>query len=269
MQGSPDEHAFGHPGLPPTWQTARKIGVGTAYGGRSRVWFTLARGIVTEVYYPRVDVANTRDLQFLVSDGRTFVHEEQRDLRHEVTVPRDGVPAYWLVNTDPSGRYRLIKRIVTDPDADALVMHVTFEALHGWADYGLYVLLNPHVKNSGRHNFARLAEVDGRTVLLVWREDIALALVTSAEVEKASCGFVGFSDGWQDLHDNLQMDWAFGAAHDGDVALTARLIPRETFLSGFTVVLGFGATTDEAMTTALTTLAKPYPQVEAAYVAGW
>jgi len=55
-------HAFGYPDLSPTWQTARKNGVGTAYSPRSRVWFTLARGIVTEVYYPRVDVANTRDL---------------------------------------------------------------------------------------------------------------------------------------------------------------------------------------------------------------
>lgn len=229
-------HAFGHPGLPPTWQTARKLGVGTAYSERSRVWFTLARGILTEVYYPRVDVVNVRDLQFLISDGCTFVHEEQRDLRHEIVWPEDGVPAYRLINSDPEGQYRLIKNVVTDPEADALIMRVAFEVLRSQAeDYALYLLLNPQVKNQGWHNFARVIEVDGQTVLLAWREDVALALVTSAPVAKASCGFVGFSDGWQDLHANLQMDWTFDATDDGNVALMAALPP---FLSGGAGVRG-------------------------------
>jgi len=73
-ESSEAETAFGQPGIPPTWQTARKQGVGTAYDRMSRVWFTLARGIVTEVYYPRLDTANLRDLQFLISDGQTFFH---------------------------------------------------------------------------------------------------------------------------------------------------------------------------------------------------
>ncbi len=269
----------GHPGIEPRWQTARKVGVGTAYSARSRVWFTLSQGILTEVYYPRVDIANTRDLQLLVTNGRTFVHEEQRDLQHEVYCLDDGVPAYRLVNTDPAGRYRLIKHIVTDPDADALMMQVVFEALRGRVeDYALYLLLNPQIKNQGWHNFARVLEVDEQTVLLAWREDIALALVTSAPVVEASCGFVGFSDGWQDLHDNFQMDWTFDTADDGNVALTAQIALAEAsrdrgqgsaVSSQFTVALGFGPTADQAVTTALTTLAKPYADVEAAYRAGW
>lgn len=55
-----------------------KIGVGTACNPGSKVWFTLANGIVTEVYYPRLDTANTRDLQFLITDGKSFFHEEQQ-----------------------------------------------------------------------------------------------------------------------------------------------------------------------------------------------
>ncbi len=267
-------HAFGHPGLSPTWQTARKIGVGTAYSPRSRVWFTLARGILTEVYYPRVDVANLRDLQFLVSDGLTFMHEEQYDLQHEVTWLEDGVPAYRVVNGDPEGRYRLVKRIVTDPEADALVMQVTFEVLDAQAEgYALYLLLNPQIKNQGWHNAARILDVDGHTVLLAWREDVALALATSTPVRQASCGFVGFSDGWQDLHDNLRMDWAFDAADDGNVALMAAFpsgrLRGDRVRATFTVVLGFGSSPDEAIATALATLAKPYADVESAYVAGW
>lgn len=267
MNGRHDNEAFGRPGVPPTWQTARKVGVGTAQSERSRVWFTLAQGILTEAYYPRVDIANIRDLQFLVSDGRTFVHEEQRDLRHKLAALEEGIPAYRLVNTDPEGLYRLSKSIITDPEADALIMQVAFDALSRQAEsYTIYLLLNPQVKNSGWHNFARVLEVEGRRVLVAWREDVALALVTSAPILQASCGFVGLSDGWQDLHDNFQMDWAFEAASDGNVALTAQLDAAE---GPFTVVLGFGPTQEEAVATALGTLAKPYPVVEATYLAGW
>jgi glucoamylase len=39
-------------------------------------WFTLSHGIVNEIYYPHVDQPNTRDFQFLISDGETFCHEE-------------------------------------------------------------------------------------------------------------------------------------------------------------------------------------------------
>ncbi len=279
-------HAFGWPGTAPTWQTAQKLGLGTAVGSRSRVWFTLARGIVTEVYYPRVDVANVRDLQCLVSDGRTFVHEEQYDLRHEVAALEPGVPAYRVRSVDPQRRYRLHKRIVTDPDADALLVEVTFEAVHGrLEDYALYLLLNPQVKNSGFHNWARVEAIGGQTVLVAWREDVALALAASAPVDRASCGFVGRSDGWQDLYDNLHMDWTFEAADDGNVALTAQVRltdtgsaddrsvscpgARPTGLARFTAVLGFGSTVREAIGTTLATLAKPYADVEAAYVAGW
>ncbi|HST76928.1 MAG TPA: hypothetical protein VLN58_00410, partial [Verrucomicrobiae bacterium] len=47
----PQGSAPGHPGIPPTWSSSSKDGVGTAYATSSRVWFTLAHGIVTEIYY--------------------------------------------------------------------------------------------------------------------------------------------------------------------------------------------------------------------------
>jgi glucoamylase len=52
--------------------------VGTAYHTSCRVWFTLSHGIVNKIYYPHVDQPNTRDFQFLISDGETFCHEEKR-----------------------------------------------------------------------------------------------------------------------------------------------------------------------------------------------
>jgi hypothetical protein len=78
--------AFGAPGLLPGWTSSAKDGIGTAYHTSCRVWFTLSHGIVNEIYYPNVDQPNTRDFQFLITDGETFCHEEKRDLTHESSI---------------------------------------------------------------------------------------------------------------------------------------------------------------------------------------
>jgi len=67
--------APGSPGTEPHWSRSAKDGIGTAYNTSCRLWFTLSQGIVTELYYPTVDTPNTRDLQFLITDGETFCHE--------------------------------------------------------------------------------------------------------------------------------------------------------------------------------------------------
>ena len=75
-----DRVAFGAPGLEPRWTQADKDGIGTAYAADSRVWYTIRKGILTEIYYPTIDSPQTRDLQYLITDGETFFHEEKRDL---------------------------------------------------------------------------------------------------------------------------------------------------------------------------------------------
>ena len=60
---------------------ARRQGwIVTAYSTSSRIWFTTAAGIVTEVYYPTIDHPQIRDLQLLVTDGRSFLHDEKNEL---------------------------------------------------------------------------------------------------------------------------------------------------------------------------------------------
>src|SRR5215831_21372753 len=84
MTRSADEKmAFGAPGTEPRWTRSAKEGIGTAYHTGCRVWFTLSHGIINEIYYPNVDCPNTRDLQFLITDGESFCHEERRDLDHK------------------------------------------------------------------------------------------------------------------------------------------------------------------------------------------
>ena len=57
--------ATGGPGIEPRWTRSDKDGVGTTYSGLSRVWFTVSKGILNEVYYPTVDRPQIRDLHRL------------------------------------------------------------------------------------------------------------------------------------------------------------------------------------------------------------
>src|SRR5207237_1330902 len=115
MNVSDNVSAFGAPGNEPRWTRSAKEGIGTAYHTSCRVWFTLSHGIVNELYYPNVDCPNTRDLQLLITDGETFCHEERRDLEHQIEYPEMSTLYYRLINSEPAGRYRVIKEIITDP----------------------------------------------------------------------------------------------------------------------------------------------------------
>ena len=121
--------AFGAFGIESRWTSSAKEGLGTAYHTSCRVWFTLSHGIVNEIYYPCVDEPNTRDFQFLISDGETFCHEEKRDLDHRVEYPERDCVFYRLTNSDPNGRYRLIKHILADPHRSVVLMHTKLEVL--------------------------------------------------------------------------------------------------------------------------------------------
>src|SRR5712675_2125722 len=115
MNPSENSIAFGAPGIEPRWTSSAKEGVGTAYHTSCRLWFTLSHGIINEIYYPHVDQPNTRDFQFLISDGATFCHEEKRDLNHLVEYPERDCVFYRLTNSERQGRYRIIKHVLTDP----------------------------------------------------------------------------------------------------------------------------------------------------------
>src|SRR3954451_23320003 len=63
--------APGAPGANAIWTPANKTGFGTSTTTTSKVWHTLQDGKLTEVYYPDLGTPSVRDLQFVVSDGKT------------------------------------------------------------------------------------------------------------------------------------------------------------------------------------------------------
>lgn len=261
--------APGWPGISASWTSSAKSGVGTALSATSRVWFTLSHGIFNEIYYPRVDQACTRDLEMLVSDGHDFFSEEKRHTQTETRMLADGVPAYHLTNTCNLGRYRIEKDILSDPKRDVVLQRTKFYPILGHLnDFHLFALLAPHLGNQGADNTAWVGEYKGIPMLFARRENLALALACSAPWLGRSAGFVGVSDGWQDVSQHKEMAWEYERAQNGNVALIGE-IDMNASQGKFTLALGFGINPDEAAQRASASLQDGFEVARQIYFRQW
>ncbi|MGD0966133.1 MAG: glycoside hydrolase family 15 protein [Candidatus Acidiferrales bacterium] len=260
--------AFGSPGIHPRWTHGGKDGVGTAYAASSQIWFTFWNGIVTEVYYPTVDRPQLRDLQYLITDGKSFFHEEKRHLKSKFERLSDHALGYRCTNSDPQGRYAVVKEIITDPHLACVLQRTKVTGDESFVSkLRLYALCAPHLEVGGWGNNGYVAELNGRKILMAQKQGTWLALAATVPFSRVSCGYVGRSDGWTDLAGNFQMDWEFGHASDGNVALTAELdvnAHRE-----FTLGLAFGDTQHHAIATLLQALGTPFEEHHKRYTEQW
>jgi glucoamylase len=269
MMDSQHTDAPGQPGIPARWTSSAKCGVGTSLCGTSRVWFTLSHGILNEIYYPRIDQACVRDMGLLVSDGVDFFSEEKRQAKFEIKMLSEGVPVFELINTCLEDRYRIHKTVLTDPRRDVLLQRIRFEPLKGKLnDYHLYALLAPHLGNFGSGNTAWVDEYKGLPLLTAQRGDIALSLACSAPWLKRSAGFVGVSDGWQDISRHKEMLWEYRRAEDGNVALTGE-IDLDACGGEFILAMGFGLTPAECGLRARASLEEGFDSAYQAYIHEW
>ncbi len=260
--------AFGAPGVEPRWTSSRKDAVCTAYSTASRVWLTVSHGTMNEIYYPTVDRPQTRDLELLFTDGETFFHEEKRDFDYSFRYLDPAALAIEVSATDPTGRYTVTKQFFSDPHHAVVLMHVRLDAAPEFLErLRCYVLLAPHLDVGGAHNNGRSIDVAGQRCLVAWRNHVALALGVSGGFSRSSCGYVGTSDGYQDLSQNMQMDWQFGEALDGNIALTGEVDLRPS--PEFTVAIGFGATPHAALARMMQTLADPVDVHRDRFIEQW
>ena len=269
MKNSDDVNgAFGQPGIHPRWTHGGKDGVGTAYAASSLIWFTLWNGIITEVYHPTVDRPQLRDLQYLITDGSSFFHEEKRHLKSKFERLSDHALGYRCTNSDPDGRYAIVKEIITDPHLACVLQRTKLTGDESFVSkLRLYALCAPHLEVGGWGNNGYVAEVNGRKVLMAQKQGTWLALATTVPFSRTSCGYVGSSDGWTDLAGNFQMDWEFDHATDGNVALTGELDLKDH--REFTLGLAFGDTQYRAIATLVQALGTPFEQHHKRYVEQW
>ncbi|MGC1619102.1 MAG: glycoside hydrolase family 15 protein [Candidatus Acidiferrum sp.] len=260
--------AFGHPGIEPKWTHGNKDGVGTAYAESSRIWFTLWNGAITEVYHPTVDRPQLRDLQYLISDGKSFFHEEKRNLKSKLERLSNHTLGYRCTNSDPDGRYAIIKEIITCPHLDCVLQRTKLTGEESFlSKLQLYALCAPHLEVGGWGNNGYISELHGRKILMAQKEGIWLAMAATAPFSRASCGYVGRSDGWTDLANNFQMDWEFDHASDGNIALIGELDLSKH--REFTLGLAFGDTQHHAIATLFQALSTPFDEHHKRFTEQW
>ena len=116
--------APGSPGRDAQWTSAGKEAVGTSNTTESKVWFTLRGGVMDEVYYPTVDVANTRTLQFIVTGCGENSPEGETAAAHRIEVT--DTQSLSFRQTSETNTYKLTKTYTTDPERPVVLIDVEF-----------------------------------------------------------------------------------------------------------------------------------------------
>ncbi len=263
-----DGAAPGAPGLPPRWTSSKKDAVSTAYAASSKVWFTLSHGTLNEIYFPTIDRPQTRDMELLFSDGETFVHEEKRDFEYDFHYIDDEALAIRVVASDLEGRYTVTKEFISDPHHPVVLMNVKIDGEEEvLSRLRCYALLAPHLDGGGAGNSARSLQVAGKRCVLAWKNESALAFGASCGFERTSCGYVGVSDGYQDLTAHLGMRWQYGEALEGNIAVMGEIdVARHR---EFTIAIALGDGPHSALAGMMQTLATPYATHQKRFIDQW
>ena len=257
--------APGAPGLDAHWPSAAKNGFGTSNTLASKVWFTLNNGVMTEAYYPRLDLPNTQSLQLIVC-GRLECQTESAGTRHEIRVLDSRALSFQQINTANSGAYVITKTYTTDPQRPTILIkidiHADVEGPEVMAGIdGVYVLFDPSLNNSGMHDTGW----NSGNVLQAVDANVSSALVASSGFEEMSNGFLGSNDGLLQLKQARMISQKYNRAENGNVVQVARI--REP--RSFTLALGFGGSAAEALVNARASLAKGFARTRREYEAGW
>ena len=235
MLSASEEEAFGWPGVKGNWSPAKKVQVGTFYEkerAHSPLWFTNTQGILSEVYFPTIDQAQIKDSQFLITDGKSFLREEKSDLVHKVRILHPGLVQ--MINEDPKEKFSIKHTFFTLGDSSTLIDEVIIDTKVDGLQF--FLLTNPHLKNTASGDNLKLTEKGFKAI----EGDIHLDISSSVGFRKKSVGFVGFSDGYQDLVKNKNMNYQFRLAKNGNVASIGELnLPRKKGSYKFYVVYQF------------------------------
>ena len=281
--------APGAPGAPSYFDLARKDCVGTAAGTGSKVWYTVAGGVLSDVYEPTIDNTNVSTLQYVVTDGSTFSDLQTRDMTYTVTADPTGM-ACTVTSTDGKHGFRLVTTYVTDPASDTVLVHTTLQDTPGsstnLAGLRLYARLDAHVNGNGgggsQNAGANSGVVDPsagapvavisstNTVTNAVNRDYAvptyMALAGTSDVS-ASVGYEGTaSDGLTQL-DSAHTLTPYTSALDGHIVATEDVTPAHG--NQVTLALGFGRNQAQSVSVAKTSLSHSFVLTAARYLLGW
>jgi glucan 1,4-alpha-glucosidase len=288
--------APGAPGVTSFFDLARKDCVGTAapHGAApgSKVWYTVAGGVLSDVYEPAVDNTNVGTLQYVVTDGSTFTDLQTRDLTYTVSADQSGM-ACTVTSTSAAHGYRLVTAYTTDPGRDTVLMRTRLERTPGshtdLRGLRVYARVDAHVNGNGGGGTANGGADTGvvsNTIPVVYDTSVTsqaanrdyavptyMALRSTSPASAASVGYAGTaSDGLTQLDASHALTTRYASAPDGHIVATEDVTPAAGGAAGggsVTLALGFGRSLSGALSTARDSLRQPFGVVLHSYQRGW
>jgi glucoamylase len=278
--------APGAPGASSYFDLARKDCLGTAANTGSKVWYTVADGVLSDVYEPTIDNTDVSTLQYVVTDGATFTDLQTRDMTYTVAADPTGM-ACTVTSTDTEHGYRLVTTYLTDPARDTVLMNTRLQALPGsganLARLHLYARLDAHVNGNGGGGTdnagANSGVVDASGVPVIFstntvtnaaNRDYAVPTymaMASTSQGTASVGYASSaSDGLTQL-DSARALTPYASAPDGHIVATENITPGASHQ--VTLALGFGRSQGQSVSVAQSSLSHPFALTAASYLAGW
>ncbi len=286
---TPTGAATDGPGAVSHYALARKDCLGTARNTTSKVWFTVANGVLSDVFYPTNDNTNVQTLQYVVTDGSTFTDLQSRDTTYTVRALSNRALDCRVTSTAKSGKYRLTTDYITDPFHNTVVMHTRFQPLIGARSaYKVYVLYDPNLNGNGGggggngggdsgaidtstgHDIPVASDPVTTTNAAnrTYATPVYSAIDASSGFIQESNGFVGAgSDPFAQLDHTHTLTSTNATATDGNLVQAARVDLARG--GDFSLALGFGPSQSGAVAAAEQTLTRPFVVLRFLYELGW
>jgi len=277
------------PGALSHFDLARKDCLGTARNTTSKVWYTVAGGLLSDVYFPTHDNTNVETLQYVVTDGSTYTDLQARDMTYTVQALDARALDCRVTATAKSGKYRIVTDYLTDTANDTVVMKASFQPLVGaLAAYKLYVVFDPTVNGNGGGgtgngggDSGRVDVTTGHPVLVAYDKNTAsqavnrsyavpvfAALDARPFLADGTNGFAGAaSDPLRQLDTTHVLGTRYKYARDGNLVQAAQVDLSAG--GGFTLALGFGKTAPAALRAAQASLGSAWGDLRARFEQGW
>jgi glucan 1,4-alpha-glucosidase len=275
--------APGGPGAQSYLDLARKDCFGTARNTTSKAWYSVADGVLSDTFSPTIEQSNVSTLQYIVTDGHSFSDLQQRNMTYKVSSPDPSGMVCEVTSTDAAHHFKLVTDYLTDPARSSVIIHTTLEpdgvSANALTRLKVYVRYDATIDNTGgggpSNALPNNAAIQGGALVSSdtteptgpFAADVAGALTADRPFTGASSGFVGTpSDGLSQLDTYHYLRNQYDSATDGNVVQTAQISDPT---KPFTLALGFGPTSGDAVSTAQESAAPPYDTTYNAYVDGW
>lgn len=242
------------------WGPARKMAFGAAPGPRSKLWYTLADGSLSEVFFPFLDRIALHELRFFASAGGAPPVDDARDGQHRVSWLSPGVPAFTVDSTHHE--YRLTKEFFSDPEENSLLIAATFTP--ELPDVRLYMQASAHWQPGTEGNFANVLDTHP-PALLLRQQDVWICIV--GPFSRATVGYYRSSDLQVDLNDgDGYLTTSYDRAGPGNVAVGAEIGIRA---GSFQIAIGFAHSRADAEEVARQALQKGAGSIRESFERAW